>query len=336
MRVSVIIPTYNHGRFIRETIESVLAQTASAHEVLVIDDGSTDDTPAVLSTLHDRRLRVIRTENRGKGAARNRGLAEASGDFIAFLDSDDRWRPGFLERHLELLASEPGVGATFCDFIRFDELGVFPGTQFERFPELAHVPSRPARTRTGRVITTDAFTALISFGQFPAYTPTYLLRAEVAQRIAFADMRLSQDLHYFLRIFLRTQIGYLAEPLAEVRRHGANSYTNQHSKLDADLFVLQKIAAEETLTPAQRVALDARIARMWTAIGYYYYHTRNPVRAAHAYARGLWHPATRRTSLAHLAAIPLLPLLASPQKVEWASYEAERRAAAAAAAAPLG
>jgi glycosyltransferase involved in cell wall biosynthesis len=332
MRVSVIIPTYNHGRFIRETIESVQAQTVAPHEIIVIDDGSTDDTPTLLGAMQDERLRVIRTENRGKGAARNRGLDEATGDFIALLDSDDRWQPSFLERQLQVFDGEPDLGAVFCDFVRFDELGRFPGTQFTYFPELESVPSRRTHSGAGRVITADAFSTLVSFGQFPAYPPTYLVRADVARRIAFHDMALSQDLHYFLRIFLHVRTGYLAEPLAAVRRHGANSYTHQLSKLDADLFVLKSIANHEVLSLKQREALELRIARMWTALGYYYFHTRRPMKAARAYAHALGHSTTRGTSIKHLAALPLVPLLASPRKVEWASYEAARRTAVAAVA----
>lgn len=96
MRVSVVIPTYNRARTIGEAVASVLAQSLPAHEVVVVDDGSTDATPAALAPFAGRII-VHRQANGGVGAARNVGIARATGDWIAFLDSDDVWLPGRLE-----------------------------------------------------------------------------------------------------------------------------------------------------------------------------------------------------------------------------------------------
>src|SRR5688572_32276770 len=98
-RVSVIIPARNAGRWIREAIESVLAQTAPAHECIVIDDGSTDDTARVAAEF-GAPVRVITTGGRGVAAARNAGAASATGDYLAFLDADDVWLPRKLELQL--------------------------------------------------------------------------------------------------------------------------------------------------------------------------------------------------------------------------------------------
>src|SRR4051794_10354756 len=89
--VSVIVPAYNYERYLSLAIESALAQTHSPLEVIVVDDGSTDDTPRVLAAYGDR-IRAIRQPNQGAGAARNTGIAASRGDYLAFLDSDDLWR----------------------------------------------------------------------------------------------------------------------------------------------------------------------------------------------------------------------------------------------------
>lgn len=92
MRISVIIPTYNRARLLGEALESVLRQEEPAFEILVVDDGSTDETDELLRK-HGDRVRVLRQENRGPAAARNLGIEQARGDYIAFLDSDDVWFP---------------------------------------------------------------------------------------------------------------------------------------------------------------------------------------------------------------------------------------------------
>jgi glycosyltransferase involved in cell wall biosynthesis len=108
-KVSVVIPTYNTNTFLSAAIESVLAQTYGVEEIIVIDDGSTDDPAAVLSGIADARLRVVRTENRGIAKARNLGCELATGDLVGFLDADDIWYPHKVERQLDVFAREPGT-----------------------------------------------------------------------------------------------------------------------------------------------------------------------------------------------------------------------------------
>jgi glycosyltransferase involved in cell wall biosynthesis len=108
--VSVVIPLYNKGRHVKRTLESVLAQTCSDFEVVVVDDGSTDDGPRVVETISDPRIRLIRQANAGVSAARNRGIQEAKGDCIAFMDADDEWLPAFLETIVKLRSLYPEAG----------------------------------------------------------------------------------------------------------------------------------------------------------------------------------------------------------------------------------
>lgn len=104
--VSVIIPLYNKGKYIERALSSVLAQTFPPLEIIVVDDGSTDDGTERVLKLNSSEIILIRQENRGPGAARNIGMAKAMGKYVVFLDADDEWLPSFLETGLSLLEDE--------------------------------------------------------------------------------------------------------------------------------------------------------------------------------------------------------------------------------------
>ncbi len=109
--VSVVIPLFNKGNCIERAVRSVLGQTVPCREIVVIDDGSTDHSLGVVRTIEDGRIRLLCQENRGLSMARNRGIDEAHGELIAFLDADDEWKPCFLESILRLWAKHPEAGA---------------------------------------------------------------------------------------------------------------------------------------------------------------------------------------------------------------------------------
>jgi glycosyltransferase involved in cell wall biosynthesis len=110
-KVSVVIPAYNAAHYVHRAVDSVLRQTFADFELLVVDDGSSDDTLAVLARYGDR-LRVLTQRNGGPAAARNHGLSEARGEYVAFLDADDHWLPEKLERQIQMMEQRPDVG--FC------------------------------------------------------------------------------------------------------------------------------------------------------------------------------------------------------------------------------
>ena len=106
-QISVIIPLYNKGEYVSRALDSVLAQTYEDFELIVVDDGSTDNSPDVVRGYQDRRLRFIQQENAGPGPARNRGVREARGTYVTFLDADDEWLPDYLKRSYETLQQYP-------------------------------------------------------------------------------------------------------------------------------------------------------------------------------------------------------------------------------------
>jgi len=118
LSLSVIIPTFNRAHLLRRAIESVRSQLEKGDEIIVVDDGSTDTTAAVVKQIRDTRIRYVRQAKAGAGAARNRGVREATGELIAFQDSDDEWLPGKAALQREFLAARPDILFCFTDLGR--------------------------------------------------------------------------------------------------------------------------------------------------------------------------------------------------------------------------
>lgn len=151
-QVSVIIPLYNKGPYVRRALDSVFAQTFQDYEVIVVDDGSTDDGPEQVETYKNSRLRLIRQANAGPGAARNRGVAEAKGKYIAFLDADDEWLSSFLYKSLENINRNRKCVFSTCSFFNCEvgkinelfihskiEKGIYQVTSNENFKKLLYL-----------------------------------------------------------------------------------------------------------------------------------------------------------------------------------------------------
>jgi glycosyltransferase involved in cell wall biosynthesis len=138
MSVSVVIPTYNRGAMVTAAVGSVLAQTIGNVEIIVVDDGSTDDTARLLAPYLDR-IVYIRTDNRGIARARNTGMQAAQGDYIAWLDNDDLYRPFKLALQCGLLDRHPEVGMVYTEFSGFDDAGFYDEWHLRRYHESAYL-----------------------------------------------------------------------------------------------------------------------------------------------------------------------------------------------------
>src|SRR5687768_8169523 len=117
--ISVIIPNYNYGIYLGQAIDSVLKQTYSKVEIIVVDDGSTDNSQDILIKYKEK-ITFIKQANKGVGAARNTGVKNSSGEFVSFLDSDDIWLPTKLERQLEVMLADDEIGLITCGTREFN------------------------------------------------------------------------------------------------------------------------------------------------------------------------------------------------------------------------
>ena len=202
-KVSVIIPTYNRADLMREAVESVLVQTYKDFEIIVVDDGSTDNTGDILSGLEDPRLRMIRQENQGQGLARNTGILAAAGQYIAFLDSDDLWESKKLEKQITLFDEDEKLEWVYSDAYAFDD------TTREKLFTF----SRKSRQYEGYIA------HKLFMHDFIA-TSTVMVRQRVFEKMGlFSDLSKAQDWEMWLRVAARHYIRKAPSALTGYRIH---------------------------------------------------------------------------------------------------------------------
>jgi len=227
--VSVIIPTYNRAEYVFEAIQSVLDQTYSNREIIVIDDGSTDETQERLSGLQGQ-VKIRCTKNRGPAAARNHGIRFASGEYVAFLDSDDVWLPEKLGLQIPLLEARREVGLVYSDAYRiYENTGVTEkDTEFTRL-----------KPHSGRI-----FQPL--FQENFIHTSTAVVRRRCLDDVGLFDesgrFSVGEDYDLWLRIATRYEIDYINKPLIKYRDHSTNiSGKNMQDELPQVIAVLEKV-----------------------------------------------------------------------------------------------
>ena len=255
-QVSVIIPTYNSARYVVEAVESVLAQTWQDFEILVIDDGSTDETEQLMRR-YENPVRYLCQANGGVAVARNRGIRESRGRYIAFLDADDTWLPYKLERQINVLLEHPNVRACYSTFTIVDAelnpLGI----------------SRSQRQGS-------ALEDLLTGGNIIGSICTVLCERSLFDVVGGFDPKLSQcaDWDMWVRLAARTEFLYLDEPLVTYRQHDANMSRNASLLEHDSLQVLNKGFAMPELSDALRAQRRAAFARNYMVLAGTYFHAR--------------------------------------------------------------
>ena len=206
-KISVIIPTYNRAHYINEAIDSALAQTYQNVEIVVVDDGSTDETRAVLKGYEDK-IRYFYQDHQGISAARNFGIEKSSGQYLAFLDDDDIWFPEMLEVQVAYLEAHPEVGMVHADMLVMDETSDNPRPRKRMLP--GPIPS-------GFILSELIIRNVIMI-------QTAVVRRSCLDEVGFfdPDNRVSQDYHLWLRIAGKFPITYINRALAIYRIHTTN------------------------------------------------------------------------------------------------------------------
>lgn len=257
--ISVVIPAYNRASLISPALDSASNQSLRPNEIIVVDDGSTDETLLTVSSWITKNpeipVRVIRQTNQGANAARNNGIKEARGECIAFLDSDDYWLPEKLAKQLELFGQNPNLGGVYCGTRTLDLVTGEKG------------PLIPRSYPSGNLV------MQMLIGDVTAPTSCWLVRKKCFEEVGAFDKMLParQDWDMWIRLSEKYEIGAVPEVLVEMGEHsGERVRTNEDREIKAHRIIFDKYRDLRAAQPFW-VSLAAR-STMYRRRGRMYFH----------------------------------------------------------------
>lgn len=237
--ISILILTYNRAELLMETLQSVFAQSYTDFEIIVLDDGSTDQTRQRLEELAHPKLRYFYTEHLGNlSQLRNLAWKYCKGEFIAFLDADDLWLPKKLEKQLEVIKADKELAFVYTDVEEFNSTGVIRPRMYTALAE--------------HWTNADQFELTLS-GKMPIYASTVLIRRELAERVGgFEKSLILGDTHFLLRLVQQYSCQVLLEPLVRIRKHDQNISVYQEREAYIEMLsLLAFFKQEKSLQPSQ-------------------------------------------------------------------------------------
>lgn len=271
--VSVIIATHNRAALVKEAIESVLAQSVPVHEVIVVDDGSTDATCETLRSFGDR-IRAISQRNQGASAARNTAMRMATGSWLAFLDDDDVWLKDKIAKQTEIVQRDPALGLVYCSDYAVDH-------------QLRVMYQRPANSENRG----DVFEKLL-VNNF-IFTSCVMARRDAVEEAGFMDLslRFAQDWDLWLKIAKKYRVDFAAEPVVYYRHSPTGCLTKDIPAVDRMKEmqdILDRASESRPISAGSRrdayYRLECRWASTWLQVGDRQKALRSSLKAA------LWRP----------------------------------------------
>jgi hypothetical protein len=248
MRVSVVVPLYNKAKYILRTLDSIAAQTLRDCEIIVVDDGSTDGGDAIVAQYRDDRLRLIRQANAGPGAARNRGGQEARAPYVAFLDADDCWRPGYLENGVRMLEAHPQAAAVSGGW--FDYPGEIPCAKVWRARGISEGVHR---------VTVATPAGLLATRAIYMTPPTTMLRLVEFRRwggFEERNCRFAEDSMLWLKMLLHSPVCFYLSPLADLHREASALSGNYRGPRPVEPYLADPSILRGVCPPELRDLLD--------------------------------------------------------------------------------
>ncbi|OAI18599.1 MULTISPECIES: glycosyltransferase family 2 protein [Methylomonas] len=301
MKISAVIPAYNNAAFLRAAIASVRNQSHQVDEIIVVDDGSVDNTETVIADLGSD-IVYHRQDNQGPSAARNQGISLANGDWIAFLDADDQWTPDKIAKQLQVLQTHPALRLIAGDMAEIDTDNRLLTASVldkhglsEKFSQLAGAP------------VPNALAALVAKNFIPTGT-VLVSKAALYEACLFnPTIRFGEDLELWAKIAAKHPISCLPDTLMLRRQHGNNA-TQASERMLVDLTRVMDSLARQ-IGPelrAQGVSPDDLVSRAFWTLGYWYFNNGARTDARSAFRSSLTRKANA-PALLYLIASQLTP-----------------------------
>jgi glycosyltransferase involved in cell wall biosynthesis len=271
--VSVLIPAYNCGPYVAKAVESVLCQSYRNFEIIVFNDGSTDDTESVLLPYRDRML-YLAGENRGASAARNKAFRVSKGELIAYLDADDLWQPKKLARQVELFEANPEVGVCFTDFTFFSDTQGGDRGFNERNSALLRYPTRQIGNGWRLLDSSVLLEDFLSHQAFPKPSVT-MVRRRCLETVGGFDesLQICEDTQMYLRLAKHFAFAYVDEPLVKrrVRKDTLASSADNRRYALVHIQMLETLENWIRLSPRERNMTKKLLASYYRAAAYVHF-----------------------------------------------------------------
>ncbi|MBL4780839.1 MAG: glycosyltransferase [Porticoccaceae bacterium] len=292
MKISAVIPTYNNADYIEDAINSILAQSHPVDEIIIIDDGSSDNTEELVKVISKKAANIIyiKQANQGPSSARNRGIEAASGDWIAFLDADDLWTPDKIALQITALKNEPQLRLIAADMSEIDKLGKTIVESVLAKHQLLH----KFQSLAGRAVP-RATAALLTKNFIP--TGTVLIERDCLRKTGGfnTNIRFGEDLELWARVAADHPITCLPQVMMQRRQHGDNATENTVSMLEGLVDVMQSLrhwGAEKLIL--QSLNPDRLVAAALCDLGYWHFFQGNYRQAREVFISSLKEQASTR------------------------------------------
>jgi GT2 family glycosyltransferase len=352
--VSTIIPTYNRADLLRRAVMSASGQTYRDHEIIVVDDGSTDGTAAMISSEFPS-VTYIKQQRSGVVAARNSGISVAQGEFVALLDSDDAWLPWKLDLQIAVLRAMPDVVLTWTDAIECDDRGVVSGRRFLRryltsyshfddaelfatsIPvDKVHPALDAAANGTVRI---GDLSSSIFMGNL-ILTPTVVFRRSVLSEIGTFDSSTNgagEDYHFFARVCQCGPVALVDVPAAFIRSGGSDHLRANRTQMAASNLMtvlgLSKLRAGKLTLPQEKVR--NRLADSFGWLGECLFDEDRIREARRPLLEAVRHGSRKRRVFAYLALSYLPPTVTKVSRSLWSTTVRPRKEGALEGGKPL-
>lgn len=290
-QVSVIIPTYNRATVLGNAVNSVLEQKYTNIEILIIDDGSTDNTESTVNSLRTVHPKITYIKNfraKGPSGARNSGILKAKGPYLAFLDSDDTWLTGHLREGVRFLDENSDVDVIFGNFHVFD---MHSGTKLPDFFDQKNILQKlesEKRASNVVVLNDNLFIALIQENFFHLGS-TIMRKGDIEPLLFDESIKLAEDRDFAIRLYKdrSAKFAYRQDPVFRLNRHetsllGSQKNDGSHLMLNSHIYLLRKYIKNYELEPIEQQIVEAILSKRLLSLSYWYRRQAKLLKAAEA------------------------------------------------------